>query len=126
MQSTRIFQTIAILAGSLAVLSGCQQTAEEDTSFRGAFTYGPEVRTFQACNSDAVVWLDGDQDVLTPLEAASMKHAATVGTPYQPIFVQIEGRYVAQATDGFAEDYERRILARTATVLSPDLPDGCI
>jgi len=69
--------------------------------------FGHEVRTFQPCNSDRVYWVRAGEDTARRLRTAHQKLTAK---PYEAIYIEVQGRLIGKAADGFAANYEGQLV----------------
>ena len=100
-------------------VAGC--TGVGDTSQRGAFTWGHEVRAFKPCGSAKSYWVVGEQNALRQLRDRSER-----AKPYQPIYVEVVGAIDTQSTrDGFAKDYDGIFRLREIRQMSNAVPEEC-
>jgi hypothetical protein len=91
--------------------------------YSGYVIIGHEVRSFQPCNQETVLWLRGTPDVMSTLRRA-YDRTASHAKPYQPVFMYLEGKWVGRLETGFGADYPAVF---QATHLMRAIPDGkCI
>jgi len=92
-----------------------------DSSQRGTFTWGHEVRAFKPCGSAKRYWVVAEENLLRPLRERSER-----GKPYQPIYVEVVGAIGTQsARDGFAKDYDGIFRLREIRQVSNAVPEEC-
>lgn len=92
---------------SVATEESLQETKSNTLS--GHYIFGHEVNTFQPCGEKRVVWVQGSEDILSYLEQEYFRFSTK---PYEEVFLEIEGDYIARASDGFAADFEGQISVR--------------
>lgn len=85
----------------LATLPGATIAAPVIT---GMYVYGPEVSSFQACNSDKVMWLKGEGEGMILLQENAQAVSIGSDTPYSPIWVAISANE-APAEDELSPKY---------------------
>ena len=72
-------------------------------TYRGAFVWGHESRSFTECGSGREGWvLDGTGGRLREV------YESLAVAPYEPIHVVVRGRWLPGSTSGFAADYSER------------------
>ncbi len=105
--------SLSVLILNLLLMQSCASVATETSlqatksnTLSGHYIYGHEVNTFQPCGEKRVVWVQGTEDILSYLEQEYLRFSTK---PYEEVFLQIEGHYMARASDGFAADFEGQI-----------------
>ena len=89
--------------------------------FMGFYTYGHETNTFTPCQTDKVYWVEADIKIIEQLENGYRKR---IKKAYDQVFVDISGRYLGKATDGFAEDSDGLFrIERIHTLRNRDIDD---
>jgi hypothetical protein len=101
-------------------------TCAAGDNFRGIFSWGHEVQSFQPCGSKLVYWVVGEENVLRPLRHRTENLRAKRGEPYQPIYVETTGVIdIKSKREGFAESYDGLFQVRKVASVSDVLPNGC-
>ena len=72
--------------------------------YRGYLVYGHETRSFEACDSTESSWVIDDTDGELPT-----LYRQLTSTPYQRLFVELEGELRSGPGQGFAADYPNRL-----------------
>ena len=97
-----------------------------DSTVRGRFYWGREVRSFQPCGSKKAYWVQGDEKTLRPLRERTEKLREQRGKPYQPIYVEALGAIDTKSKkDGFGEDYDGLFHLRKVVRVSDAVPKEC-
>jgi hypothetical protein len=98
--------------------------------YSGFVIIGHEVRSFQPCNQETVLWLLGKPDTMSTLRRA-YDRTAPDAKPYQPVFMYLEGKWVGRPETGFGADYPAAfrvtLLIRAVSdgkCIKPDAMDG--
>ena len=81
---------------------------------RGYYVFGHEVRTFQPCGSDRVLWVKAEQQISQQLRE---QHQQLTTKPYEPVYIEIAGYFTEKATAGFAADYEGQIVIESVDLV---------
>jgi uncharacterized membrane protein len=93
------------IADSAAVLS--IDTAAADTTpiiYKGLYTFGNEVSTFQDCNDrQKVYWVN---DSLSSLRKPYENANKTPSYPYESVYAEVKGYLTGKSKMGYAGDYE--------------------
>jgi len=87
--------------GEYLVSSDSHQLKEDQ--FKGYYIVGHEVNSFQPCQQKKVYWVTASEKDLVFLKNAYMQYASE---SYDRVLLEIEGRYLQKADDGFAMDYD--------------------
>ena len=112
------------LAALLAVLGSAAMASGPGA--RGLYVFGHEVETFQPCRSKQVFWLTGPEAALKPVREWAEKKRLAIGKPYQPIYVELNGRVDRQSNrDGFAANYDGIFHLAKVEAVSPKVPETC-
>ena len=84
--------------GELAEIE--QTTAPRGSRVRGHLVWGHESRSFTACDSGREAWVfnESGSELVAVYEELTSE-------PYQPMFVEVRGRWEAPPQEGFAADY---------------------
>ena len=104
MENLALWWVIVILT-IIVLIPSAARLAQAD-SFRGFYVFGHEVRTFKPCGSEKVYWVKAEPDISKRLREVHQKLTAK---PYKSIYVEVQGRLLARATEGFAADYGGQI-----------------
>ncbi len=115
MRGMRGFVAIGLVLGALA----CDRSPPPVS---GVYTWGHEVETFQPCGDAAVFWVEASESVLQELRTA---HDSLTSEPYQGVFLQAHVTRAADATDGFAEQYDGVVRVTEVMEIEPVIPQGC-
>jgi hypothetical protein len=112
---------IMAMACLLVSLSGCTMCG--DRNYRGIYTGGHEVNTFQPCGSEETYWVSASSWILSPLKEYV---ESSKSQPYQPVYLEFRGRLLNENVDGFAENYDGLIRISEINAKRIDMPAGCI
>lgn len=114
----------ASAAASAAVAASAVAQAAP-LQMRGIYVWGSEVETFSPCNTDKAYWLEGDEQLLAPLQELAIRKADAANEAYQPIYVEVQVRDMGRATDGFAVDYDGVMQLLDVRSSSLQVPADC-
>ena len=85
-----------------------QATTRHGIIFRGHLRFGHEVRSFQPCGKDVEYWVvDRTGDDLWDV------YRTLIHSPYEPLYVEVEGVLGPRPETGFGVDYERLLTITT-------------
>ena len=110
-----------ILAFAVMSVVGAQANTDSE-NFYGHYVFGHEVRTFQPCNTDKVYWVKADETISQRLREA---HNQLTKKAYASIYIEIQGRIMGKATDGFASDYDGQLFVERIKLIRERRRDDC-
>ncbi len=82
---------------------------------RGLLVYGHEARTLQPCGDTRTFWVSAPGRLHHRLQT---EYRNLAKTPYEAVYVEIEGESVGQGVGAFARDYDASIEVRKLRVIS--------
>jgi putative lipoprotein len=111
------------LAGlfAIALLSGAVTACTTD--MRGVLVFGHEARSLQPCGHARVFWVHVPDALVR--EQLKGEYRRLVKRPYEPVYVELEGRYADQPSAGFAADYDGTIEVRELHSMSREGVEAC-
>jgi len=98
--------------------SGCSP----NPSFQGYYTWGHEVRGFQACNSTQQYWVKSTPEIRKSLLDY---YQANTTKPYESIYLEFRGAYLDEPREGFASEYDGLIMIHSVVQLGTPAPPDC-
>ena len=112
-------------ASEAAPAEAASAAQAEVMPLRGIYTWGSEVETLSPCNSNKTYWLEGDEELLAPLQELAIQKADAANEAYQPIYVEVLVSDAGHATDGFAVDYDGLMQLQAVQAASVQVPADC-
>lgn len=109
-----------IILLAILTLVGCSNPNDEKI-YLGKYYWGPEVHSFQLCNSQTSYWVSFDWAGIEMNEYYQQKRKV----PYQPMYLEFRGHLHHEVVDGFAEDYDGIIHISEVKNYSFMIPDSC-
>jgi heat shock protein HslJ len=91
-------------------------------AYRGFYVFSAEARTFQPCGSEKVYWVRASEAISNRLRS---EHQRLTAKPYEAIYVEVKGRLLAKAAEGFAADYDGQIVIETIVSIRPSRKEDC-
>jgi hypothetical protein len=85
-----------------------------DSTIRGRFYWGHEVRSFQPCGSKSAYWVRTDEKTLQPLRERSEALLVQQSKPYPPLYIEAVGEIDTNSM------FHLREVARVSTVVPED------
>ena len=113
------------LITSIILLVGCGGGDHADEAgpttviFRGLAVFGHEVRTFQLCGADSVLWAVDESGVLWDVH----KELAPPSGPGAALFAVVDGRRGPAPVDGFGADFPGALVVTRVHYLGLEGPD---
>jgi copper homeostasis protein (lipoprotein) len=112
---------IAVLAVSLC---GCKgkppKKNAEMTVYKGLYSYGPEVKSFQACNTSREFWVTDKSEQLE-LQYSQFNFAK----PDVPVYIEVEGEKTLTSKNGMGSGYDSTLVVKKLIKISKDIPKDC-
>lgn len=106
----------------LLSLSACAS----DSTVRGRFYWGHEVRSFQPCESKNAYWVRATEQTLQPLRERSEALTAQRDKPYPPLYIEAVGEIDTESKrEGFAQSYDGVFHLREVSRVSDAVPEEC-
>jgi uncharacterized membrane protein len=96
----------SVVQQQVVVSEGQSQSLHQIQIFKGHALYGHEVRSFQQCNTNEVLWAIDKQGVLWQLH----KELASQQQPYIKLFAMVKGQRGPAPKDGFGADVAGSLL----------------
>lgn len=93
-------------AGSDGAAPDASMPAAVDAVFRGHVVFGHEVRSFESCDSETLVWASDPSGRLWTL----YRELATGRVPYEAVFAVVRGRLADPPDEGFGADYPGQLV----------------
>ena len=93
-----------------AFLAACTVPGQNDSAFKGHYTWGHEVRSFQSCSSDQLYWVKASPEIQKKLVDY---HQANTSKPYETVYLEFEGEILNDERTGFARDHDGLIRINT-------------
>ncbi|MES2275768.1 MAG: hypothetical protein V4592_07090 [Bacteroidota bacterium] len=89
--------------------------------YRGLYSFGPEVKSFKDCATGHEYWA---ADSSAKLELGYSQQ--NFEKPYEPVYVEVEGKKVKSGTDGAASEFDSTLVVTKVIKLTKDIPtDMC-
>ncbi|QKJ33208.1 hypothetical protein HQ865_19340 [Mucilaginibacter mali] len=93
----------------------------EPVVYRGLYSFGPEVKSFKDCKTGQEFWA-ADSSAKLELGYSQMNFEK----PYEPVYVEVEGRKVKSGADGAASEFDSTMVVTKVVKMTRDIPkDMC-
>jgi copper homeostasis protein (lipoprotein) len=138
MKAKNISLIIALLLAGITLWSSCscngkkndkgkdttgQVTAVKplNTSFKGLYSFGPEVRSFQECGKNQEFWVT-DSSAQLELQYSQLSFEK----PYEAVYIIVEGNKIVSEGQGKAAGYDSTLVVKKLLKISRTIPqDSC-
>ena len=112
-QTLRRIAMAAILA-----VSACGPASAD----RALYYWGAEVNAICPCSSQQCFWVRGDDGIVGSLRSFVQRN---IETPYQPVYIEYQGRLLDETPVGFAANYDGLLEVTRVFSLSASIPADC-
>lgn len=105
---------------SVCLVLGCKEEPKYIPTHKGLFVYGNQLNSFTPCNEDRMYWVEG-----RAAKQIQARHGTMTRRPFQPIYVEIQGRVLPPSNQYPMEAHDGSI--RIDTVLTAQIirPKDC-
>jgi copper homeostasis protein (lipoprotein) len=84
--------------------------------YKGIYSFGPEVKSFQDNDSGTEFWVV-DSSKQLELKYSELKFEK----PYEPVYIEVEGEKIPSGKDGLASEYDSTLVVRKLIKISKQL-----
>jgi putative lipoprotein len=102
----RLYIILSVIPLVLLLIAAAKSPVKFE-KYRGHYVFGHEVRTFQPCSSTRIYWVKAEKDIDGRLRET---HGKLTEKPYEAIYIEVLGRLMDKAADGFAANYEGQLV----------------
>lgn len=96
-------------------------TKEDVQVFRGLYSFGPEVKSFQECGHDVEYWVT-DSSAQLELQYSQLNFEK----PYEPVYIEVEGIKKASDKEGLGSEFDSTLVVRKLIKITREIPqDSC-
>jgi copper homeostasis protein (lipoprotein) len=89
--------------------------------YHGLYSFGPEVKSFKDCDNGQEYWA-ADSSAKLELSYSQLNFEK----PYEPVYVEVEGRKVKSGKDGLGSEFDSTIVVTKLIKITKDIPqDKC-
>lgn len=94
--------------------------AEKTVVYKGLYSYGAEIKSFQACNNTREYWV-ADSSAQLELQYSQLNFEKQ----NEPVYIEVEGKKVLTAKDGPGSGYDTTLIVKKVIKLTKDIPKSC-
>lgn len=118
-------QSIVFLMAVLAVsLYACKNKPAKKNAeiivYKGLYSYGPEVKSFQECNTPHEYWVTDKSEKLE-LQYSQFNFAK----PDVPVYIEAEGEKTLTSKNGMGSGYDSTLVIKKLIKITKDIPKDC-
>jgi copper homeostasis protein (lipoprotein) len=115
-----LFIGIAVI-GIYACNSKSAKTAKPIVTYKGLYSYGPEVKSFKECANSHEFWV-ADSSAQLELQYSQLNFEE----PNEPVYIEVQGNKIKSPKDGLGSDYDSILVVKKLLKLTKDIPKtGC-
>ena len=97
-----------------------EQSVKAHITFRGLYSFGPEVKSFKDCADGQEYWVT---DSSAKLELTYSQQ--NFEKPYEPVYVEVEGLKTKSGKDGASAEFDTTLVVKKLINLTKDIPKDC-
>jgi len=121
----KIFLNVCVLLLILIAVSGCKNGGKKlliklPVTYRGLYSFGPEVKSFKDCDDGQEYWV-ADSSAKLELSYAQMHFEK----PNEPVYVEVEATKVKSGPDGLASEFDSTLVVKKLIKITSELPKDC-
>ena len=91
--------------------------AETPITYKGMYTIGDEVSTFQDCNDGKkIYWVN---DSISNMQKAYEENTKSLSYPYESVYAEVKGYLAGKSKEGYAADYENVLVVTEVIKIEP-------
>jgi copper homeostasis protein (lipoprotein) len=118
---TSFFLFILMAIAFSSCSSGGSNSTGKGRTFKGLYSFGPEVKSFKDCDSGHEYWV-ADSSKKLELEYSNMNFEK----PYEPVYVEVEGDKVRSGKEGMGSEYDSTLVVTKLVKITKEIPqDMC-
>jgi len=88
-------------------------------TYKGLYSYGPEIKSFKECASGHEFWA-ADSSAQLELKYSQLNLAQ----PDEPVYVEVQGDKIKSSKDGLGSDYDSILVVKKLIKITKDIPKG--
>jgi copper homeostasis protein (lipoprotein) len=115
-----LFIAVALL-GMVACKNKTGAKAKPAVIYKGLYSFGPEIKSFQECKSGHEFWVT-DSSAELELKYSQLGFVQ----PDQAAYIEVEGHKIKSTKDALGSDYDSVLVVKKLIKITKDLPkNGC-
>lgn len=112
---------IGIIAIAACACNPHTAKVEKPVIFRGLYSFGSEEKKFKDCDNGEEYWAI-DSSMKLELSYSQLNFEK----PYEPVYVEIEGRKVKSGKEGTAAEFDSTLIVKKLIKITKEIPqDMC-
>jgi copper homeostasis protein (lipoprotein) len=125
MRLSTIYYYVSVAAVLFMAACSCNNNNKAKNNgpevFKGLYSFGPEVKSFQECGHDADYWVT-DSSAQLELQYSQLNFEK----PYEPVYIEVEGIKKASDKEGLGSEFDSTLVVRKLIKITREIPqDSC-
>ncbi|WP_295767305.1 hypothetical protein [uncultured Mucilaginibacter sp.] len=112
-----IFGFVAMAIAVLCSCNGNKGSQGKLHTFKGLYSFGPEVKSFKNCDDTHEYWVT-DSSAQLELKYSQMNFEK----PYEPVYVEVEGVSIKSGSEGMGSDYDSTLVVKKVIKITKEIP----
>lgn len=88
-------------------------------TYKGLYSYGPEVKSFKQCSTGHEYWV-ADSSAQLELQYSQLNFEK----PDEPVYVEVQGNKIKSPKDGLGSDYDSILVVKKLIKITKEIPKG--
>ena len=108
---------LVIIIAGLFSCNGSSGKTSSYATFKGVYSFGPEVKSFKDCDNGQEFWVTDNSGQL------EVKYAQlNFDKAYEPVYVEVEGIKVRSGKDGLGAEYDSTLVVKKVVKITKEIP----
>jgi len=117
----RLFKyLLPVLVLGLYACNGSGSKNGKPATYRGVYSFGPEVKSFKDCDNGKEFWVT-DQSEQLELKYSQLNFEK----PYEPVYVEVEGIKIKSGAEGKGSEYDSTLVVKKLIKITKEIPQEC-
>jgi copper homeostasis protein (lipoprotein) len=108
-----------LVIGFYSCKSKSTQKTSEPVTYKGLYSFGPDVKSFKGCNNAHEFWV-ADSSAQLELQYSKLNEKRD-----EAVYVEVQGKKVKTVKDGIGSDYDSTLVVTKLIKITKDIPAGC-
>lgn len=104
----------------VALCCSCNGSGQKDgklQTFKGLYSFGPEVKSFKNCDDTHEYWVT-DSSAQLELQYSQMNFEK----PYEPVYIEVQGTKVPSGSEGMGSEYDSTLVVKKVLKITKEIP----
>ena len=108
-----------LIIGIVACDNNPAQKTKAIITYKGLYSYGPEIKSFKDCASGHEFWVT-DSCAQLELKYSQLNFAK----PDEPVYVEVRGNKIKSSKNGLGSGYDSILVVKKLIKITKDIPKG--